>query len=191
MLKKVLFWKQLFESLTCRIALCVSYHKRKYFYINQCMVSFRGTSRKVTSTTNTINITIATYIGFFESHRIEGLLTKFCTKAVNARKIVPSIWKYLNIIVVTEYKQRIWSLLVTVNKMRAYTTTSYDLFQNSGSLNFNNKGISTISCQRNMRKTNIFFEIKANTLNTLQQGATTFIYLYKVNFSGETSDNRK
>ena len=123
------------------------------------MVSFRGSSRKVASTTNTINIKIATYIGFFESHRIEGLLTKFCTKAVNARKIVPSISKYLNIIVVTEYKEGIWSLLVTVNKVRAYTTTSYDLFQNSGSLNFNNKGISKISCQRNMRKTNIFFEI--------------------------------
>lgn len=69
------------------------------------MVSFRGSSRKVASTTNTINIKIATYIGFFESHRIEGLLTKFCTKAVNARKIVPSISKYLNIIVVTEYMQ--------------------------------------------------------------------------------------
>ena len=123
------------------------------------MMSFRGSSRKVASTTNTIDIKIATYIGFFESHRIEGLLTKFCTKAVNTRKIVPSISKYLNIIVVTEYKEGIWSLLVTVNKIRAYTTTSYDLFQNSGSLNFNNKGISKISCQRNMRKTNIFFEI--------------------------------
>jgi len=75
--------------------------------------------------------------------------------------------------------------------MRAYTATSYDLFQNSGSLNFNNKGISTISCQGNMRKTNIFYEIWANTLNTLQQGATALIYVYKVNFSGETSDNRK
>lgn len=71
------------------------------------MVSFGGTSQKVANTTNTINIKIATYIGFFESHMIEGLLTKFCTKAVNARKIVPSIWKYLSIIVVTEYNQRI------------------------------------------------------------------------------------
>lgn len=72
------------------------------------MASFRDTSRKVASTTNTINIKIATYIGFFESHRIEGLLTKFCTKAVNARKIVPSISKYLNIIVVTEYNMIYW-----------------------------------------------------------------------------------
>ena len=71
------------------------------------MMSFRGSSRKVASTTNTIDIKIATYIGFFESHRIEGLIKKFCTKAVNARKIVPSISKYLNIIVVTEYKQGI------------------------------------------------------------------------------------
>lgn len=71
------------------------------------MVSFRGTGRKVACTTNTINFKIATYNGFLESHRIEGLLTKFCTKVVNARKIVPSISKYLNIIVETEYKQRI------------------------------------------------------------------------------------